>query len=227
MITAAAGSYFFTKKEVHAANNFDFAPIKEVAILFVGIFATMLPALDWLQNNAKTLGMTTPSFFYWSSGLLSSVLDNAPTYYSFLTAIIGVFVQPDVIDHVQQIIVSGTNTVNTAFSGTHSADVASTLAALRQYHPMALKSGKLDLEQLEVAYLLGKPALNHFIVAISVGAVFFGANTYIGNGPNFMVKSIADHAKVHTPGFIGYIFRYALPYMLPMLILIWFLFFRN
>ena len=79
---------------------------------------------------------------------------------------------------------------------------------------------------LSAAYgLFAKPA-DSYILAISIGAVFFGANTYIGNGPNFMVKSIADHQKVHTPGFLGFIFRYTLPCMVPMLLLIWLLFFR-
>jgi len=71
--------------------------------------------------------------------------------------------------------------------------------------------------------------LNHhpqIILAISMGAVFFGANTYIGNGPNFMVKAIADQQKVHSPTFIAYVLRFSLPFMLPMLIVIWLLFFR-
>ena len=63
-------------------------------------------------------------------------------------------------------------------------------------------------------------------MAISVGAVFFRANTYIGNGPNFMVKSIADHEKIQMPAFLGYVFKYALPYLMPMLVLVWWLFFR-
>jgi Na+/H+ antiporter NhaD/arsenite permease-like protein len=225
MVAAALASFYFTKKEVHRANDFNFAPIKEVAILFVGIFATMLPALHWLEHNAKNLGMTTPGFFYWGSGLLSSALDNAPTYYSFLTAITAVFVQQDVVAEVQRLVANGVPDLS-LIHGPLAADIKSSVAALQQYHPAALAEGKLDLEHIQIAYLLGKPALNQFIVAISVGAVFFGANTYIGNGPNFMVKSIADHAKVHTPGFIGYIVRYALPYMTPMLVLIWLLFFR-
>ena len=77
-----------------------------------------------------------------------------------------------------------------------------------------------------MAYLLGNAKLNAYIVAISVASVFFGANTYIGNGPNFMVKSIAHHQKVHTPTFLGYIWKYTLPVMLPMLLLVWLLFFR-
>jgi Na+/H+ antiporter NhaD/arsenite permease-like protein len=143
-----------------------------VAILFVGIFATMMPALDCLGQNAeKLLGANPPpGLFYWSCGSLSSVLDNAPTYLSFLSALMG---------------------------AVHDADVQ---------------------------HLLSTQTAN--LVAISVGAVFFGACTYIGNGPNFMVKSIADHQKVHTATFLGFIFKYTLPFMLPMLLLVWWLFFR-
>ena len=69
-----------------------------------------------------------------------------------------------------------------------------------------------------------KPLL---LQAVSCGAVLMGANTYIGNGPNFMVKSIADHQKVHTPGFLGFLWKYSLPIMIPMLALVWLLFFRS
>ena len=65
------------------------------------------------------------------------------------------------------------------------------------------------------------------VTALCIGAVFFGANTYIGNGPNFMVKSIADHAKVHTPSFLEYVWKFTLPFMLPMLIAVWLVFFRH
>ena len=78
-----------------------------------------------------------------------------------------------------------------------------------------------------MSFLLGNEQFNNYLLAISVGAVFFGANTYIGNGPNFMVKSIADHQKVHTPTFPGFIFKFTLPFMLPMLLIVWWLFFRH
>ncbi len=171
MVAAALGSYFTTKRDVREANHFDFHPIQEVAILFVGIFATMVPALDWLQLNAGRLGDPSPGIFYWGSGILSSVLDNAPTYLSFLSALMG---------------------------AAHDGDV---------HHLLTTQTASL--------------------VAVSVGAVFFGANTYIGNGPNFMVKSIADHQKIRTPTFLGLIFKYTLPYMLPMLLIVWWLFFRR
>ncbi|MCU0784194.1 MAG: sodium:proton antiporter [Verrucomicrobia bacterium] len=170
MVAAAAGSYFTTRQPIHEANDFNFHPIREVAILFAGIFATMMPALDWLQTNAGTMGSPTPAFFYWGSGILSSVLDNAPTYLSFLSALMG---------------------------AAHDGDM---------HHLISTQTASL--------------------LAVSIGAVFFGANTYIGNGPNFMVKSIADHQQVHTPGFLGFIFKYSLPCMLPMLLLVWWLFFR-
>jgi Na+/H+ antiporter NhaD/arsenite permease-like protein len=78
-----------------------------------------------------------------------------------------------------------------------------------------------------VAFLLGNVAYHKFILAISAGAVFFGANTYIGNGPNFMVKAIADQNKVHTPSFLAYIGKYTLPFMAPMLVVVWWIFFRG
>jgi len=96
MLGAAAGSYLTTKKHVHAENQFNFHPVQEVAILFIGIFATMMQALDWLAANAKELGRPTPAFFDWGSGILSSVLDNAPTYLSFLSPILSALCGPDV-----------------------------------------------------------------------------------------------------------------------------------
>jgi Na+/H+ antiporter NhaD/arsenite permease-like protein len=179
MLAAAAGSWFTTRKTIHQSNEFNFHPIKEVAILFAGIFATMMPALDWLQANAATsaqkLGGFAPDMFYWGSGVLSSVLDNAPTYLSFLSA----------------------------------------------------ASGDAITDPAKIAALTDDPTFGGLLLAISIGSVFFGANTYIGNGPNFMVKSIADQQKVATPTFMGYVFKFTLPVMLPMLVLVWLLFFRR
>ena len=226
MAGAAVGSWFTTRKEVHAANHFDFHPIQEVAILFIGIFATMLPALDWLQGNAARLGQPTPGLFYWGSGVLSSVLDNAPTYLSFLSASFGLFVDPEVIDKVQQLVQHHGQDLSTV-TGPHAQEILNTFASLQKYHAEVLASGVVTTEQIEVAFLLGNATYNHYILAISIGAVFFGACTYIGNGPNFMVKIIADQQKVHTPGFGGLIFKYTLPYLLPVLLLVWLLFFRR
>ena len=224
MISAAVGSYFTTKKSIHESNHFNFHPIQEVAILFIGIFATMMPALDWLGSNSQTiLGKGPPaSLFYWSSGILSSVLDNAPTYLSFLTAIFGSLVNSDTISQVQHLIQdNGADLTNAAEPVRH------TFEALQKYFSAGLQTKTVVREQIEIAFLLGNFALNKYIVAISVGAVFFGANTYIGNGPNFMVKSIADQQKVHSPHFLEYIYKWTLPIMIPMLLVVWWIFFRQ
>ena len=179
MLAAAAASWFTTRKTVHEANQFDFHPICEVAILFLGIFATMIPALDWLQNNARAaLGATpSPALFFWASGALSSLLDNAPTYLSFLSALLGLHgAAPGQADAMARILADG-----------HSQLV---------------------------------------LTALSVAAVFFGGCTYIGNGPNFMVKAIAERQGVPLPGFLGYILKWTVPVMLPLLIMIWLVFFR-
>jgi len=173
MIIAALVSYFTTREFIYEANGFNFHPLQEVAILFAGIFATMMPALDWLNANAGTLlgAHPSPGIFFWGTGALSSVLDNAPTYLGFLVAFLGV-------------------------AGNES-----------------------------VSQLLEQHSIH--IVAISIGAVFFGAATYIGNIPNFMVKAIANHKNIRTPGFAGYILKFTLPFLLPMLIFVWLLFFAG
>ena len=228
MLAAAAGSYFTTRKRVHEANHFNFHPIQEVAILFVGIFATMMPALDWLAGNAETLlgKDPAPGVFYWGSGTLSSMLDNAPTYLSFLSAIFGAFIDHDVVTQVQSHIASGTIDFSN-LTGPHADQVRLTLEALQKYHGMDVTAQRVTVDEIKICFLLGNVTFNNFILAISVGAVFFGACTYIGNGPNFMVRSIAVHQKVNTPGFLGYIWKFTLPYMLPMLLLVWWIFFRR
>jgi Na+/H+ antiporter NhaD/arsenite permease-like protein len=182
MLSAAAASWFLTPKVVHVENRFSFGPIKEVAVLFAGIFATMLPALDFLAAHGRSFGFTNPLHYYFASGLLSSVLDNAPTYVNFLQL-----------------------AQTTALAG------ATNLAASTQ-----------GAEPSSVALLLREQPL--FVVGVSLGSVFFGAMTYIGNGPNFMVKSIAHDAGVHCPSFGGYIAKYSLPMLLPILAAIGWLF---
>jgi len=179
MIFAAMMSWKFTRWHIYEANDFSWAPIREVAILFAGIFATMMPALDWLEANAAKLGVTSVASFYWGSGCLSAALDNAPTYLNFLSAAIGLFVS----------------------EGADSSFVDHPIDYLLKNHPA-------------------------HIAAISIGSVFFGACTYIGNGPNFMVKSIAEHAGAKMPSFFGYIFKFTIPILLPMLVLVGWLFFR-
>ena len=85
----------------------------------------------------------------------------------------------------------------------------------------------LKLMGAALAARMSDPHFSRVLQAISIAAVFFGACTYIGNGPNFMVKAIADRQKVHTPGFLGFILRFTLPFMVPMLVLVWWLFFRS
>ena len=175
MAVAAAGSYFTTQKNIHISNHFNFGPIKEVAWLFLGIFATMVPALDYLGVHARELGISSPISFYYFTGALSGVLDNAPTYLTFFAASISQLTQP------------GSNI-------------------------------PLDINRLSdvTRYIaLGEKEL----IAISLGAVWFGAMTYIGNGPNLMVKAIAEQAGVKAPHFLEYIYKYSLPILLPILIL--------
>jgi Na+/H+ antiporter NhaD/arsenite permease-like protein len=165
LLIAAFASYHLTNRDIHAANHFTFGPIKEVAWLFAGIFATMAPVLDYLTQNAGSLGLTQPLQFYWLTGTLSSVLDNAPTYLAFLVAAFGI--------------------------KNLSVDHPSHVAEFLNHHPI-------------------------FVVAVSLGAVFFGAMTYIGNGPNLMVKAICDHANVNTPSFFSYVVKYSAPVLLPV-----------
>ncbi len=222
MVVAAVGSYFATKRHIHEANHFNFEPIREVAILFVGIFATMMPALAWLQSNAGQMGNVTPGFFYWGTGLLSGVLDNAPTYLSFLSASFGVFVTPEILAGVQALVADGGASL-ASVTGPDAEVIKNAYAGLQKY--FSLEGGEATQAQIELAVLLGNSNLSHYIVAISVAAVFFGAFTYIGNGPNFMVKSIADQQKVHAPSFLGYVFKFTLPVMLPVTAVIWLIFF--
>ena len=111
-----------------------------------------------------------------------------------------------------------------AWLSSQPVDVQSTFGTLYKYHSSLLASGHVPATDVEISYLIGNH--NIYIVAISLGSVFFGAMTYIGNGPNFMVKSIAEHAKVGAPGFVQYIVKYALPILLPILILTGFLFLK-
>lgn len=223
MVAAAIGSYLTTKRHIHEANHFNFEPIREVAILFVGIFATMMPALAWLQANAGQMQDPSAGFFYWGTGLLSGVLDNAPTYLSFLSASFGVFATPEVVQGVEALLADQGAGLAT-LTGPNAEVIKNAYTGLEQY--FSVKGGVATSEQIGLAVLLANPDMNQYITAISVAAVFFGANTYIGNGPNFMVKSIADQQKVHAPSFVGYVFRFSLPVMIPVVAVVWFIFFR-
>jgi Na+/H+ antiporter NhaD/arsenite permease-like protein len=178
MFGLAVASYFTTSKAAHAGNRFSFAPIVEVAVLFAGIFVTMIPALLILNVQGPNLGVETPAEFFWATGLLSSFLDNAPTYLTF----------------------------------------AATAAGLKG---IATGAGYLG------EFLALPPAENAgaILAAISCGAVFMGANTYIGNGPNFMVKAIAEQNNIRMPGFFGYML-YSTLILLPLFGLVTLIFFR-
>ncbi len=186
MFGVAFLAYRTADEEALRGNEFNFEPIKEVAYLFVGIFATMIPALQLIAAYAReNAAEFTVSRFYWFTGSLSGVLDNAPTYLNFLAGAMGKF---------------GLD-INTVNDVTHFAgDVPSPVA--------------------------GDPSSHLYLMAISVAAVFFGAMTYIGNAPNFMVKNIAEQAGVDVPSFVGYLVKYSLPILIPVFLLTWFLFFR-
>jgi Na+/H+ antiporter NhaD/arsenite permease-like protein len=165
IVALALVSYHRTDAELHEANRFTFQPILEVAALFAGIFVTMLPAIHILQARGAELGVREPWQFFWATGALSSFLDNAPTYVTFLAL---------------------------------------------------ARSLRLPAEVVGVPHDL--------LRAISLGAVFMGANTYIGNGPNFMVRSIAEERGVKMPSFGGYML-YSGAVLLPAFALVTLVFF--
>lgn len=177
-LSAAFFCFKLSNKKALESNDFSFEPIKEVAWLFIGIFLTMIPALQWLEHMAQNPEISSKisvSVAYWFSGAFSSVLDNAPTYLNVFAVVLAKF----------------------GFSIENMNDVK---------------------EFLKTDHI-------NFLSALSTGAVFFGAMTYIGNGPNFMVKSIADKAGVKMPSFGDYIFKYSLPYLLPVLVVVWLVFY--
>jgi Na+/H+ antiporter NhaD/arsenite permease-like protein len=165
IVTLAVLSLWMTPSTIRHANGFSAAPMIEVAVLFAGIFLTMIPALEILRARGAELGVTTPAQFFWAAGLVSSFLDNAPTYLTFFA--------------------------------------------------LAQGLGLAD----EVA---GMP--HAVLAALSAGAVAMGANSYIGNAPNFMVKAIAEDAGVRMPGFFGYI-AYSAVVLVPLFVVVTVIFF--
>ncbi|MBN2159549.1 MAG: sodium:proton antiporter [Spirochaetes bacterium] len=169
-----------TSDAVRKGNEFGWAPIKEVAYLFAGIFMTIIPALAILkagENGALAVLIKStekPAHYYWMTGILSSFLDNAPTYLTFFNSALGKF-----------------------YPGVSEAQAV----------------GKLVVENV------------NYLAAISAGAVFMGANTYIGNAPNFMVKSIAEESGVKMPSFFGYMFKYSIPILVVAFIIVTLVFF--
>ncbi len=160
LLALVAVSLGLGDRHVRVANRFDYGAILEVAALFVGIFLCMQPALQYLNTKGDELPLTAPWHFFWATGVLSSILDNAPTYLVFF-----------------------------------EAAQASKL------------SGATSLAHVGIP--------DAFLAAVSLGAVFMGANTYIGNGPNFMVKTIAEKSGVRMPSFFGYML-YSLGILIPI-----------
>jgi len=166
MLAVSGLSLAVTPRAVREANRFTFHAILEVAALFAGIFLTMVPALDVLRAHGRDLGLAQPWQFFWATGLLSSFLDNAPTYLTFVAIAQSLGLPPEVIGVSHRVL-----------------------------------------------------------AAISTGAVFMGANTYIGNGPNFMVRSMAQERGVHMPSFGGYML-YSGAVLIPVFLVITLVFFR-
>ncbi len=181
MFSVCYFSYKFADKHALAGNEFNFEPIREVAFIFIGIFGTMMPALELVGTFAQSeegSALINHNTLYWGTGILSGFLDNAPTYLNFLAA--------------------------------------------------AMASVGADINNMEQV----KNFANDFyddsafeLLAISIASVFFGAMTYIGNGPNFMVKSIAEQSGIRMPSFFGYIIRFSIPILIPILIITWLVFF--
>jgi len=165
MAASAAASVWLTPRTVREENGFTWHPIREIAILFAAIFATMIPALLLLQARGAGLGISKPWQFFWASGALSTFLDNAPTYLTFFSLAQGMG------------------------NGSGIAGVAPGLLA-----------------------------------AISAGSVFMGANSYIGNAPNFMVKAIAEESNIRMPSFLGYL-AWSCAVLVPTFILVTLVFF--
>ncbi|WP_422389237.1 sodium:proton antiporter [Cardinium endosymbiont of Tipula unca] len=182
MLAVALFSFSTADKKILTSNEFNFEPLNEVCLIFIGIFATMMPALELIGAFAQSAygrQLITPNTLYWGTGFFSSILDNAPTYLNFTAA------------------------------------------------SMAAQGANISLLTDVQAYAAGG-VYPHSVMglrAISLASVFFGAMTYIGNGPNFMVKSIAEQAGVTMPSFGNYIFRFSIPILLPILFVVWLLFF--
>jgi Na+/H+ antiporter NhaD/arsenite permease-like protein len=170
-LTMVALSLALGSRRIRRDNHFNYHAIVEVAALFVGIFICMQPAIEILHYRGPQLGIDSPMKYFWATGSLSSILDNAPTYLVFFQTAAAGF--PD-----------------------------------HAFHEIVSEPG---------------PARQQ-LIAISLGAVFMGSMTYIGNGPNFMVRAIAEQMDVTMPSFFGYVVRYSVPVLIPIFLLITWLF---
>ena len=162
-------------------NEFSMEPIEEVAFAFCGIFVTMMPALEAMRQLAaspEVAASITPSFTFWGTGMMSAILDNAPSFINALTV---------------------------------------TMAK----HGLNISSYE-DVQQFVIMQNDGN--LPHYLVAISFASVIFGAFTYVGNGPNFLVKAMAEKENIKMPSFIQYIYQYVIPILLPIIVICWLVF---
>lgn len=175
LLTMGAMAFLTTSPDNRKENEFTWFPIKEVAILFAGIFMTIVPALEILRAGPEgalaglLAKVQTSVQYFWITGTLSSFLDNAPTYLTFFNSAQARF-----------------------FPG--MAEAEAVLRLIRE-HP-------------------------EYLQAISLGAVFMGANTYLGNAPNFMVKSIAEESGIPMPSFLGYVVRFTIPILIPTFLVV-------
>ena len=171
MISMVILSLTCTARTIRIANSFNYHAIIEVAAIFAGIFITMQVPLHVLKASGESIitQLNEPWHFFWITGILSSVLDNAPTYVVFF-------------ELAKQIPIIDGGVLLTDGSNTTINEIT--------------------------------------LVAVSLGAVFLGAMTYIGNGPNFMVKAIAEQSGVRMPSFFGYLFRYAIPILVPIFLIV-------
>lgn len=227
MLIAALASRLSTGAAIYDRNEFRWGPIKEVAILFVGIFSTMVPALNYLNHHADQMPLRTAGQYYFMTGTLSAVLDNAPTYLVFLETKQGQ-VQKEYtrsIDRIQQVLNEHEPGRIPELPADAKPDTRGAYETLIRYKASQVKAGRITDADIRIAMIISDPKLASYLIAISIGAVFFGACTYIGNGPNFMVKSIAESAGIAMPSFFGYVVRYTLPVLVPIYVLIWLLFF--
>ncbi len=206
LILAAAVSLLICPNNLRKENRFSFKPIREIAILFCGIFLTMVPVLNLLSNQGRAgnlrYWLNSPGKCFFAAGGLSSVLDNAPTYMAILQARLAAHPRPA------------------------AGEKENSHIATRTGESKKMVTGAIA-KRMTIRKKLADPKVAADVLAISLGAVFFGGLTWIGNGPNLIIRAIAQQEGVVCPGFMAYLFRYALPFLMPVLLVVWLIFFYH
>ncbi|NBV13394.1 MAG: citrate transporter [Sphingobacteriia bacterium] len=183
-LSIGIGVYIFRNKSNYTENDFSIEPFREMGILFLGIFLTLIPVLELTQQFANTpagISAIQEHTLFWFSGVLSAFLDNAPTYATFLAASMAKF-------------------------------------GLSEQNPEEVRQFALGIVQG-----IQQPEITtKYLKAISIGSVYFGAMTYIGNSPNFLVKAIAEYNQIRMPSFFRYMLKYSIPFLLPLILLEWY-----